>query len=110
MQRFLIQCVNCALLAFLFLGIPAATGVQLGRYEISSAFQARQLMLWGSALVLAGNVLAALFFIKGRKERKLCWEWAAVFAGLAFVQYACYRGWFNFNWLKQSLLWLQKHL
>jgi len=40
----------------------------------------------------------------------LCWEWAAVFVGLLLVQYAYLRGYFNFNWLKQTLLWLQKHL
>jgi hypothetical protein len=39
----------------------------------------------------------------------LCWEWTAVFIGLLFVQYAYLRGYFNFNWLKQTLLWFQKH-
>ena len=32
-----------------------------------------------------------------------------VMIGLLFVQYAYLRGYFNFNWLKQTLLWLQKH-
>jgi hypothetical protein len=109
MQRFLIQCVNCVLLAIIFFGIPAVTGVQFGDWQISPVPQARRLMLWGLALAVAGNAVAALGLIKGRKERKLCWEWTAVFIGLLFVQYAYLRGYFNFNWLKQTLLWFQKH-
>jgi hypothetical protein len=109
MQRFLIQCANCVLLAIIFFGIPAVTGAQFGGWEISSAPQARRLMFWGLALAAVGNAVAAQGRIKSRKERKLCWEWTAVFIGLLFVQYAYLRGWFNFNWLKQTLLWLQKH-
>jgi hypothetical protein len=67
-------------------------------------------MLWGSALAVAGNLIGALGLVKSGKERKLCWEWTAVFAGLLLVQYAFLRGHLNFDWLKQSLLWLQKHL
>jgi hypothetical protein len=109
MQRFLIQCVNCVLLAIIFFGIPAVTGAQFGDWQISSVPQARRLMLWGLALAVAGNAVAALGLIKGRKERKLCWEWTAVFIGLLFVQYAYLRGYVNFNWLKQALRWFQKH-
>jgi hypothetical protein len=109
MQRFLIQCVNCALLAIVFLGIPAATGEQFWEWRISSVPLAHELMLWGLALAAGGNMLAAGGLIKGRKERKLCWEWTGVFIGLLLVQYACNRGYFNFNWLKQILLWLQNH-
>jgi hypothetical protein len=39
----------------------------------------------------------------------LCWEWAAVFGGLLLACHGYLRGYFNFNWLKQALLWLQKH-
>ena len=109
MQRFLIQCINCVLLAIIFFGIPAVTGMQLGNWQISAVPQARRLMFWGLALAAAGNAVAALGLIKSRKERKLCWEWAAVFVGLLFVQFAYLRGYFNFNWLKRTLLWLQKH-
>jgi len=110
MQRFFIQCLNVAWLVLVFIGIPAATRAEWGGWQISSAPQSQQLMLWGSALVAVGNLIGALGLIKSRKERKLCWEWTAVFAGLLLVQYAFQRGYFNFDWLKQSLLWLQKHL
>ena len=109
MQRFLIQCVNCVLLAIIFFGIPAVAGAQFGSWQIALVPQVQRLMFWGLVLAVAGNVVAALGLIKSRKERKLCWEWAAVFAGLLFMQYAYLRGYFNFNWLKQMLLWLQKH-
>jgi hypothetical protein len=110
MQRLSIQCLNVALLAMVFIGIPAATRAQWGSWQISSASQSQWLMLWGLALAAAGNAVAALGLIKSRKERKLCWEWAVVFVGLLLVQYAFHRGDFNFDWLKRSLLWLQKHL
>ncbi len=109
MQRLLIQCVNFVLLAIIFFGLPAVAGAQFGDWQVSPVSQARRLMWWGLALAVAGNAVAALGLIKSRKERKLCWEWAAVFIGLLLVQYAYLHGYFNFNWLKQTLLWLQKH-
>jgi hypothetical protein len=109
MQRFLIQCVNCVLLAIVFLGIPAVTGEQFWKWRISSVPLAHQLMLWGLTLAATGNAMAALMLIKSRKERKLCWEWTGVFIGLLLVQYAYIRGYFNFNWFKNTLLWFQNH-
>lgn len=110
MQRFLIQGLNVAWLVMVFIGIPAATRAQWEDWQISSAAQSQQLMLWGLALAIAGNLVGALGLIKSRKERKLCWEWTVVFAGLLLVEFAFHRGCLNFEWLKQSLLWLQKHL
>jgi hypothetical protein len=109
MQRGFIQCVNGAFLVLVFIGLPAATGAQWGDWQISPAAQPQWLTFWGLALAAAGNLAGALGLIKSRKERKLCWEWTAVFAGLLLVQYAHLRGWFNFTWLRQALLWLQKH-
>ncbi len=110
MQRFFIQCVNAALLAVVFIGIPAATREQWWGWQISAATPPQILMLWGLGLATAVNLVAALGLVKSRPERKLCWEWTAVFAGLLLIQYAFHRGWFNFDWLKQALLRLQKHL
>ena len=110
MQRFLIQSLNVAWLVLVFIGLPAACRAQWGSWQISPAAPSQALMLWGLALAVAGNLVGALGLIKSRKERKLCWEWTTVFAGLLLVQYAFYRGFFNFDWLKQSLRWLQKHL
>jgi hypothetical protein len=109
MQRFLIITTNCALLALLLIGLPAATRVQLGNWQISSAATGWQLLFWGLAAALTGNVLAALAFVKGRKGKVLCWEWAAVFGGLLLACYGFLHGYFNFNWLKRALLWFQKH-
>ena len=110
MQRFLIRSLNVLWLGLVFIGLPAATRAQWGGWQISSVAQVQQLMLGGSAFAVAVNLAGALGLIKSRKERKLCWEWTAIFAGLLLGQYAFYRGYFNFEWLKQSLLWLQKHL
>jgi hypothetical protein len=93
----------------IFIGLPAATRAQWGNWQISANTQTQWLMFWSLALAAAGNIVAALGLVKDRKERKLCWEWAAVFIGLLFVLFAYLRGYFNFNWLKQTLLWLQKH-
>jgi hypothetical protein len=110
MQRFFIILANCVLLAFLFIGIPTATRAQIGNWQISKAPTAQTLMFWGLAVATAANIFAALFLIKGRKERVLGWEWAAVFGVLWFVQYSIRRGWINFEWLKHILQWLQAHL
>ena len=110
MRRYFIILTNCILLAFLFIGIPAATRAQVGNYQISRAATAQSLMYWSTVAAAAANIFAALFLIKGRKEKILGWEWAGVFAGLWFVQYAITRGWLNFEWLKRVLLWFQSHL
>jgi hypothetical protein len=108
MQRLFIPGLNVALLVLIFIGLPAATRAQWGRWQISSGLQSQWVMFWGLALATAGNALAALGLFKSRRERKLCAEWAAVFAGLLLVQYAFNRGYIHFEWLKQSLQWLQE--
>ena len=110
MQRLFIHGLNGALLALIFIGLPAATRVQWGHWQISSGPQSQWLMFWALALAAAGNAAAALGALKSRPDRKLCGEWTSVFTALLLVQYAYNRGFLNFEWLKQALLWLQKHL
>jgi hypothetical protein len=110
MLRFFIITTNCAMLALLLIGLPAATRAHFGNVQLSSASSGRLLMFWGLGIAAAANILAALIFIKGRKQKIVCWEWAAVFGALLLAHWAFTRGYLNFDWLKQSLLWLQKHL
>ena len=110
MQRFFLLAVNCALLVAAFVGVPEVAGMRFWRWQISSIATAQTLMLWGLALAVIGNAGAALFFIKGRRERKLCWMWAMVFGALLLAYGAFVRGYFNFDWLKQTLHWFQNHL
>jgi hypothetical protein len=110
MQRFLIITANCALLILLLIGLPAATREQWGNVQLSSASTGKVLMFWGLGIATVANILAALFFIKGRKQKILCWEWAAVFGALLLAYYGFTRGYFNFEWLKHALQWLQNHL
>jgi hypothetical protein len=109
MQRFLIIATNCAVLALLLIGLPAATHAQLGNWQISSVSTGQQLLFWGLTAAAAGNILAALAFVKGRKGKTLCWEWAAVFGGLLLACHGFRHGYFNFNWLQQTLQWFQRH-
>jgi len=104
MQRFLIKCVNCALLVVIVIGVPAVTRAQFGNFQISSAPKLQLLLFWSLSLALAGNIFAAAFLIKGRKERVLCWEWAAVFGVLLFACSAFALGHLHFDWLKRFLL------
>ena len=104
MQRFFIIVANCVLLAAAIIGVPEIAGVRFWRWQISSIAAAQTLMLWGLALAAAVNAAAALFLLKGRKERRLCWQWAAVFAVLVGVEYAFVRGWISLHWLQRALL------
>jgi len=108
MQRLLIKCVNFALLIIIVIGIPAVTRAQFWSFQIALAPTLQLLSFWGLSLALGANIAAAALF-KGRKERILCWEWAAVFGVLLFAYSAFALGYLKFNWLKKTLLWLQSH-
>ncbi len=110
MQRFLIKCINCGWLIIIVIGIPAVTRARFGNLQITSAPTLQLLLFWGMSLALGANVFAATFLVKSKKDRVLCWEWAAVFAVLLFAYSAFVFGYFNFDWLKKSLLWLKSHL
>lgn len=110
MQRFLIITANCVLLALLLIGLPAATRSQVGNVQLSSASTGRLLLFCGLGIALAANILAGRFLVKVRKQKSLCWEWAAVFGILLLAYYGFVRGWFNFLWLRHALQWLQRHV
>jgi hypothetical protein len=109
MQRFLIITANCALLALLLIGLPAATHARFGNLQLSSASAGKTLTFWTLGLAAAANLLAARFLFKTRKQKMLCSEWAAIFGGLWLAYFGFVRGCFDFEWLKQMLLWLRKH-
>jgi len=71
MQRFLIIATNCALLALLLIGLPAATHAQWGDWQIASVSTGRRLLFGGLAIGTAGNILAGLAIVKGRKGKIL---------------------------------------
>jgi hypothetical protein len=106
-QRFFIIVANCVLLAAAIIGVPEIAGVRFWRWQISSITVAQTLMLWGLALAAIGNAGAALFLIKNRKTRALCWQWAAIFGVLLGVEYALVRGWISLHWLQRALLWFR---
>lgn len=110
MQRFLIQILNFSLLFIILVGIPAVTRAQIGNWQISSAPNARFLIFWGLGLMAGINAFNALVFIKNKKDRKHGWEWAGIFAALWLAFFGFVRGWFDFEWLKHALQWLQKYL
>ena len=107
MQRALIVAVNCVMLAGMLLGVQEVASEQFWHWQISSVPAARALTFWGLVLAALLNAAAALFVVKGRKDRKACWLWAAIFIALLGAAYIYERGYFNFHWLKNALLWIQ---
>ncbi len=104
MLRFFIKCANCAALILIVIGIPAITHVQFRSYTIGSEPKFELLLLCCLALALGLNILSASFLIKKRKDRLLCWEWAALYAVLLLVYTALIFHFLNFDWLKNFLL------
>jgi hypothetical protein len=110
MQRLVINTINCALLILIVIGVPAITHKQFWDWEISSTPAAQRLTFGGLILAIVVNVLGATIFVPGPKAKALCAKWSFIFGGFLFLEYAFIRDWINFNWLKNSLLWLQQHL
>ena len=108
MQRVVIQCANSFLLIIILIGIPAITSARFGSLLLSSAPRAQMLTLWGLALTAVGNLLGALGLVRGRKERRLCRKWAAIFGVLLLIEYLFAHAYLNFDWLKEALQWLQR--
>ncbi len=109
MPRLLIIIANCALLVLLLVGLPVATRDQVGNLQLSSAATGRVMMFVSLGIAAAVNLLAGLFLIKARKNKMICWEWTGIFAALWLIYFAFTRHYFNFDWLRKSLLWLQHH-
>ena len=109
MQRLFINVVNGALLVLILIGLPAATRLEFWQLQISWAPTPQMLTLWGLGLCALANAAAALALVKSRKEQALCAKWAFVFAGFWLVDFACFRGWFNFHWLQRVLRWFRQN-
>ena len=109
MQRIFVNVVNCALLVLILIGVPAISHKQFWHWQISSAPTAEKLTFGGLILAIGANVLAATIFFKNPKAKESCAKWSFIFGGILFLEYACFRGWLNFDWLKNSLLWMQNH-
>jgi hypothetical protein len=110
MQRALIQCANSFLLILILIGVPAITSARLGSLQLSSAPKTQILTLWGLALAVVANSFVALALVSGRRERLLCWRWAALFGMIFLIEYLYVHAYVNFDWLREALLWLQKRL
>ncbi len=110
MLRYFLILLNVALLALLLVGLPEATHAQVVGYQIAKGPTTRLLILWGLIGAAGLNLLVTLLLIKNPKQRSVGWEWTAIFAALALLQYSLLRAWLNFDWLKRSLEWCQKHL
>ena len=110
MLRWFLFLLNCVLLGLLLLGLPEATRTHVAGYQLSKAPTTQGLVVWGLGLAAAANLLAGLVLIKDRKVRPLAWEWTVLYAALGLLQYSLYRGWVNFDWLKNALEWCQAHL
>ena len=109
MHRFLINSLNGILLILIFIGVPAITEAQVGTLQVTAASKTRLLTFWGLGLAAAGNTILALGGIKDQKARSLCAKWVLAFTGLLGIETAYVHGYLSFTWLKETLLWLQKH-
>ena len=109
MQRLFINAVNGALLILILIGIPAITHKQFWNWQISSAPTAQKLTFGGLIFAIVANVLGATIFVPGPKAKALCAKWSFIFGGILFLEYAFVRGWINFDWLRNFLLWLQRY-
>ncbi len=108
MQRWAIQAANFSLLVIILIGIPVISGVQFGRWQLSSRPTAQTLTLWSLGAAVVGNLGAALFLVKGAKARGLCRNWAVAFLALLGFEWALFNGYVHFEWLKEALLWFRR--
>jgi len=88
MGRLLIILANCALLILLAIGLPAATRAQWGDVQLSSVSTNQKLMFGGLAIAIVLNFFAAVYLVRQRPQKILCWEWTLVFSVLLLAFFA----------------------
>jgi len=85
------------------IGVPDISSKKFGAYRMSSVSVWQQLTLGGLAIAATLNLLAASFFLRKSKDRRLCWCWSAVYSVLLLVEYLVFAGQIDFGWLKDFL-------
>lgn len=109
MPRVVIKLLNLAWLVIVFIGLPAATHAQLFNWNIGPASTPKTLISGGLALGALANFFMAVTR-KKPKDRLIWWEWMAIYTALLIVHYGYANGYFNFNWLKHALQWVQARI
>jgi Co/Zn/Cd efflux system component len=108
MQRLLVQLANVFVLVVIVIGVPAITSLRFGSVRLLSDARLQMLTLGGFGLAVAVNLIGAIAFSKDRKGRNTCWTWALLFALMLAAEYAYIRGYLQFGWLKDLLLWAEE--
>lgn len=106
MPTIFIHAANIFWLVLMFVGVPAATALQLGRVQLSATPEFQMLTLGGFGLSVALNFLGGT--LARGKSARIWWKWLFVHAGWLAIYYLVFAGHIHFRWLKDTLLWLKK--
>ena len=109
MLRYFIHLLNIAYLLIALIGVPAATSVHFGALRITSRTAAEFVILCalGSEFIINLTGYLLLKFYSRQKEFATCRNWAICVAILFAIHWALYQGMFDFDWLRDFLLWLK---
>lgn len=108
MSSFVIQLINWGVLAVIVIGFPAISSLRIGNLQLTSTPVFQLLTLWGFVLAAGANLVTGFFLARRRKLRRVCYTWAFVHGGFLVFEYLVFEGVIDFEWLKQSLLWLRE--
>jgi hypothetical protein len=110
MRHYAIHIVNSLLLVITLIGVPAATSVRLGSLQIGSRPASEMVTLGLLGMALAINLFGWLFLGSKRKTRQLWFRWSCVHLFILTFELIYFEGYFSFDWLQNSLLWLKSRL
>ena len=110
MRHYAIHIANCLLLLITLIGVPAATSVRLGSLQIGSRPASEMVTLGLLAMALSFNLFGWLFLGAKRKTRQLWFRWSCIQLFVLAFELIYFEGYFSFDWLQNSLLWLKSRL
>lgn len=105
MGHCVIHSFNGIALGIILIGVPSVTSIRFGAFQIGSRPLFEILTIGLIVAILAVNLLGWL--LAKSKNRAIWFRWIALLLMLLGTELAYFSGYLRFDWLEESLRWMQ---